>query len=44
MLLERYRNIMRMAGKNHSSALGKIHFQRPIITYDVVQSTVAHLL
>ena len=29
------------AGANHSSALGKIHFQGPLIVYDVMQSTVA---
>ena len=24
------------AGANHSRALGKIHFQRPLIAYDVI--------
>jgi len=24
------------AGANHSNALGKIHFQRPLIAYDVI--------
>jgi len=29
------------AGASHSSALVKIHFQHPIIIYDVMQSTMA---